>query len=103
MRARTRTKRTRRGGAGRIGWNPAPDTAPIVQWIFAQRLAGHSLARLARALNETGIPCPSAADPRRNPHRIQAGMDPRRRTNHPRQSPLTPAGRYGTGNPPPTT
>ena len=48
---------------------PDPDTAPIVQWIFAQRLAGHSLARLARALNETGIPCPSAADPQRNPHR----------------------------------
>jgi hypothetical protein len=40
-----------------------------VKWIFAQRLAGHSLARLARALNETGIPCPSAADPQRNPHR----------------------------------
>jgi len=48
---------------------PDPDTAPIVKWIFAQRLAGHSLARLARALNETGIPCPSAADPKRNPHR----------------------------------
>jgi hypothetical protein len=40
-----------------------------VKWIFAQRLAGHSLARLTRALNETGIPCPSAADPKRNPHR----------------------------------
>jgi hypothetical protein len=40
-----------------------------VRWIFAQRLAGHSVARIARALNEAGIPCPSAADPGRNPHR----------------------------------
>ncbi len=37
--------------------------------MFAERLAGHSVARIARALNEAGIPCPSAADPRRNPHR----------------------------------
>jgi hypothetical protein len=48
---------------------PDPETAHIVQWIFAQRLAGHSVARIARALNEAGIPCPSAADPGRNPHR----------------------------------
>jgi DNA invertase Pin-like site-specific DNA recombinase len=48
---------------------PAPETAPTVRWIFAQRLAGHSVARIARALNEAGIPCPSAADPGRNPHR----------------------------------
>jgi site-specific DNA recombinase len=41
----------------------------VVRWIFAQRLAGHSVARIARALNEAGIPCPSAADPGRNPHR----------------------------------
>ncbi len=37
--------------------------------MFAQRLAGHSRARIARALNEAGVPCPSAADPARNPHR----------------------------------
>lgn len=48
---------------------PNPDTAPIVKWIFAQRLAGHSVARIARALNDLGIPCPSAADPERNTHR----------------------------------
>ena len=48
---------------------PDPQTAPVVQWIFAQRLAGHSLARITRALNEAGIPCPSAADPGRNAHR----------------------------------
>ncbi len=52
---------------------PDPETAHVVQWIFAQRLAGHSVARIARALNEAGIPCPSAADPGRNPHRTGAG------------------------------
>ncbi|WP_433177441.1 recombinase family protein [Actinoallomurus sp. CA-150999] len=46
-----------------------PETAPIVKWIFAQRLAGHSVARIARALNDVEIPCPSAADPERNAHR----------------------------------
>ena len=56
---------------GRRAWKlePDPDTAPVVQWIFAQRLAGHSLARITLALTEAGIPCPSAADPERNPHR----------------------------------
>ena len=52
---------------------PDPGTAHVVGWIFAQRLAGHSRARIARALNEAGIPCPSAADPGRNPHRDGAG------------------------------
>ena len=45
----------------------------MVQWIFAQRLAGHSVARIARALNEAAIPCPSAADPGRNRHRPGTG------------------------------
>jgi site-specific DNA recombinase len=40
-----------------------------VAWMFAQRLAGRSAARITRALNDAGIPCPSAADPQRNPHR----------------------------------
>src|SRR6185437_14403100 len=52
---------------------PDPETAHIVRWIFARRLAGHSAARIARALNEAGVPCPSAADPARNPHRAGAG------------------------------
>jgi len=52
---------------------PDPGTAPIVRWIFARRLSGHSVARIARALNEAGVPCPSAADPARNPHRTAAG------------------------------
>jgi len=53
--------------------DPDPATAPTVRWIFAQRLAGHSVARIARALNEAGVPCPSAADPGRNPRRSGAG------------------------------
>jgi site-specific DNA recombinase len=52
---------------------PDPETAHIVRWIFARRLAGHSAARIARALNEAGVPCPSAADPGRNPHRTGTG------------------------------
>ena len=52
---------------------PDPVTAPVVRWMFAERLAGHSVARITRALNDAGIPCPSAADPGRNPHRSGAG------------------------------
>jgi len=48
---------------------PDPHTAPIVRWMFAQRRAGHSVARITRALNDAGIPRPSASDPKRNPHR----------------------------------
>ena len=48
---------------------PDPESAPVVRWIFAQRLAGHGIARITRALNDAGIPCPSAADPGRNTHR----------------------------------
>ncbi|RZU53179.1 recombinase-like zinc beta ribbon protein [Krasilnikovia cinnamomea] len=48
---------------------PDPQTAPWVAWIFTQRLEGHSIARIARMLNETGVPCPSAVDRTRNPHR----------------------------------
>lgn len=48
---------------------PGPATAPVVSWMFVQRLAGHSAARITRAPNDAAIPCPSAADPGRNPHR----------------------------------
>jgi DNA invertase Pin-like site-specific DNA recombinase len=54
---------------------PDPATAPVVAWMFGQRLAGHSAARITRALNDAGIPCPSAADPKRNPHRTGSGVD----------------------------
>ncbi len=36
---------------------PDPATAPIVGWMFAERLAGHSVARITRALNDAAIPC----------------------------------------------
>ncbi|GAA2806671.1 recombinase family protein [Saccharopolyspora taberi] len=48
---------------------PDPDTAPHVRWIFIQRLERKSLASIARALNDQRVPCPSGADPHRNPHR----------------------------------
>jgi site-specific DNA recombinase len=34
---------------------PDPEAAHVVRWIFAQRFGGHSLARIARALNESGV------------------------------------------------
>jgi len=49
--------------------DPDPKTAPHVQWMFAQRLAGWSVTAIARDLNERAIPCPSQTDPDRNPHR----------------------------------
>jgi len=52
---------------------PDPVTAPVVSWMFGQRLAGRSAARITRALNDAGVPCPSAADPGRNPHRAGSG------------------------------
>ena len=33
---------------------PDPATVPVVRWMFAQRLAGHSAARITRALNDAG-------------------------------------------------
>ncbi|HCT79691.1 MAG TPA: recombinase [Micromonosporaceae bacterium] len=48
---------------------PDPRTAPWVQWIFARRLAGWTMAGIARELNDRGVPCPSRADRERNPHR----------------------------------
>jgi DNA invertase Pin-like site-specific DNA recombinase len=52
--------------------DPDPVTAPHVRWMFAQRLAGRSVAGIARELNERGVPRPSGADPERNRHRSGA-------------------------------
>ena len=46
--------------------DPDPVTTPHVRWMFEQRLAGCSVAGIARELNERGVPCPSAVDPERN-------------------------------------
>jgi len=56
---------------------PDPETAPWARWIFAQRIAGHSVTGIARQLNEMGVPCPSAHDPARNRHRRKDGWHPR--------------------------
>jgi site-specific DNA recombinase len=56
--------------------SPHPETSQVVIWMFQARLQGHSYRRIARALNDTAIPCPSAADPDRNRHRTgQARTD----------------------------
>ncbi|OLF05308.1 hypothetical protein BU204_37200 [Actinophytocola xanthii] len=49
--------------------DPDPATAQHVRWMFAQRLAGRSVASIARELNERGVPSPSHVDPARNGHR----------------------------------
>ncbi|SHN39439.1 recombinase family protein [Cryptosporangium aurantiacum] len=48
---------------------PDPETSRHVRRIFAQQLTGRSVASIARELNETGVPCPSVADPGRNRNR----------------------------------
>jgi site-specific DNA recombinase len=52
---------------------PYPATAPIVQRIFADRLAGAGYTAIARALNTEGILSPSQHDPARNSHRNSPG------------------------------
>ncbi|GAB3843394.1 hypothetical protein GCM10027610_055850 [Dactylosporangium cerinum] len=54
-------------------YDPDPSTAATVRWIFAERLRGRSVAGIAAALNERGVPCPSQADRDRNRHRAGLG------------------------------
>ncbi|MBM2620475.1 recombinase family protein [Actinoplanes sp. LDG1-06] len=51
------------------GLAPEPSTAPIVRRIFADYIAGNGIFAIAEALTNDNIPCPSAADPKRNSHR----------------------------------
>lgn len=53
-----------------------PDTGPWVTWIFARRLAGDSYISIAEQLDRLGVPCPSKADPERNPHRSGGRWQP---------------------------
>jgi hypothetical protein len=65
--------------------------------MFAQRLAGYSAARITRALNDAGIPCPSATDR----HGTSTGPEQRGRCGRWRRSwptPGKPGDRYGTGS-----
>ena len=64
MPGRTRTRRTPHGAVARISWSPTRDGA--CRAVDLRPAAGRALstARIARALNEAGVPCPSAADPK---------------------------------------
>jgi site-specific DNA recombinase len=42
---------------------PDPATARVVAWISAQRLAGHSVARIARGLNDAASRAPQQRTP----------------------------------------
>jgi site-specific DNA recombinase len=66
-----------RWGRKLLGLAPDPVTARHVRWIFARRLAGHSMADIACTLNARGVPCPSAYDRARNRHRTGAGWQVR--------------------------
>ena len=48
---------------------PDPVAAPLVQRIFTMYVDGMSDKAIAAQLTRDGIPCPSAHDPARNPHR----------------------------------
>lgn len=52
---------------------PNPETAPVVERIFKLRTDGAGYRAIASALDDDGIPCPSAADPARNSHRSGKG------------------------------
>ncbi|GAB2775410.1 recombinase family protein [Streptomyces daliensis] len=51
---------------------PDPGTAPVVQRIFREYLAGFGIFAIAQRLTADGVLCPSAADRSRNPHRSGA-------------------------------
>ena len=53
-----------------------PEHADVVREIFTRFLAGLGVRAIAANLNERGIPCPSAADAARNPHRTREGWQP---------------------------
>ena len=85
---------------------PDPETAHVVRWIFAQRLAGHSVARIARALNEAGRPVPVGGRPGPEPAPDRRGWTLRHGGHDPGQPAVhRPAGvepaahRHGPGRP----
>jgi DNA invertase Pin-like site-specific DNA recombinase len=49
--------------------DPDPSTAPIVERIYDEYLNGSGIYMIAEGLTRDGVPCPSAADPKRNSHR----------------------------------
>jgi hypothetical protein len=74
---RTRTRRTRRGG-GRTAWT-RPQTTPVVRWMFAQRLAGHSIARSpALERRRSAVPVGGCSEAQPAPQRrgVDGGRNP---------------------------
>jgi site-specific DNA recombinase len=53
--------------------DPNPAAFHVVQRIFAEFTAGHGIHVIAEGLDRDQVPCPSAHDPARNPHRSGAG------------------------------
>ncbi|GIJ29107.1 putative recombinase [Micromonospora qiuiae] len=51
------------------GLFPDAETAPIVRRIFEEFLAGYGIFAIAEGLTGNHVPCPSAHDRARNPHR----------------------------------
>jgi hypothetical protein len=51
------------------GLVPDPATAPVVRQIFTEFLAGDGIFAIAEGLTANHVPCPSAHDRARNPHR----------------------------------
>lgn len=64
-----------------------PVTAPHVRWIFAERLAGRSIAGIARRLN-TGCGQPFGRRPTAQPAPVGTGVDSTDRGRDPEQPPL---------------
>ncbi|MCQ6246103.1 recombinase family protein [Streptomyces malaysiensis] len=76
---------------------PDPAAAPVVLRIFRLYVKGMSAKAIAAQLTRDGIPCPSAHDPARNPHRPKPHGN--RALCAPSSStPATPATRSGTSN-----
>jgi hypothetical protein len=59
----------RPGDGGRTGWSPTLRRRRWCGGCSPSGWPGHSAARITRALNDAGIPCPSAAGPQPDPHR----------------------------------
>jgi len=67
---------------------PDPRTAPVVQWMFAQRLAGHSLARITPAPERCRDSLSFGHRPEAQPAPQRAGLDTGHRGGDPGQPPL---------------
>ena len=69
----TPTRPRPRTASGSATSSPTRSTPRSSSRIFEEFLAGDSVHAIARQLTADNIPCPSAADPKRNRHRLQNG------------------------------